>query len=153
MPELEKWWILVTTSFILDRKKSIKDGRCELQLRPRATVYATMKDDDVIKIEFSPTETVADCMISIKDDYAIIELSEAIKESFKGTYPIQATIKGKRIFKFHVCDPEQKGVIFDTVTVSMVELLTEKCVQKELLADLRHCVVYTAPLFDKYLRT
>jgi hypothetical protein len=130
-----------------------KDGTCELQLRPQATVYATMKDDDVIKIEFSSTETTADCMISIKEDHAIIELSDKFKETMKDVYPIQATIKGKRIFKFHVCDPDQKGVIFDTVTVSMVELLTEKFIEKELLADLRHCIVYTTPLFDKYLRT
>tara|TARA_R110002074_G_scaffold255262_1_gene427740 strand:+ start:1022 stop:1687 length:666 start_codon:yes stop_codon:yes gene_type:complete len=130
-----------------------KDGTCELQLRPQATVYAKMKEDDVVKIEFSPTEKTADCMISIKEDHAIIELSDEYKETMKGVYPIQATIKGKRIFKFHVCDPDQQGVIFDTVTVSMVELLTEKFVQKELLADLRHCIVYTTPLFDKYLRT
>jgi len=51
-----------------------------------------------------------------------------------------------------LCDPTQKGVIFDTVTVSMVELLTEKQISKDLLADLRHCTVYTQPLFDKYLR-
>lgn len=130
-----------------------KDGTCELQPRPQATVYAKMKDEDVIKVEFSPTENTADCMISIKEDHAIIELSDEFKETMKGVYPIQATIKGKRIFKFHVCDPDQKGVIFDTITVSMVELLTEKVVEKELLADLRHCIVYTIPLFDKYLRT
>ena len=91
-------------------------------------------------------------MIAIGNEYATIQLSEKFKETMIGIYPIQATIKGKRIFKFFLVDPEQKNVIFDTVTVSMVELLTEKIVVKELLADLRHCVVLTTPLFDTYLR-
>ena len=140
--DVNKFWVV-----------RLKDNSCKLQLRPQATVYATMKDEDVIKVEFDPELETADCMISIKEEHAEIELSDKFKETMKGVYPIQATIKGKRIFKFFLCDPIQKGVIFDTVTVSMVELLTEKIISKDLLADLRHCTVYTAPLFDKYLRT
>jgi len=129
-----------------------KSGKSKIQLRPQATVYATMKDDDVIKVEYDAINDIADCMIAIGNEYATIQLSEKFKETMIGIYPIQATIKGKRIFKFFLVDPEQKNVIFDTVTVSMVELLTEKIVVKELLADLRHCVVLTTPLFDTYLR-
>ena len=140
--DVNKFWVV-----------RLKDDSCKLQLRPQATVYATMKDEDVMKVEFDPEVETADCMISIKEEHAEIELSDKFKETMKGVYPIQATIKGKRIFKFFLCDPEQQGVIFDTVTVSMVELLTERIIKKDTLADLRHCTVYTAPLFDKYLRT
>ena len=112
-----------------------------------------MKEEDTIKVGFDPEIETADCMISVKEEHVEIELSDKFKETMKGVYPIQATIKGKRIFKFFLCDPEQQGVIFDTVTVSMVELLTERIIKKDTLADLRHCTVYTAPLFDKYLRT
>jgi len=130
-----------------------KNGKCTVQLRPQATVYTTLKEEDILKIEFDPSASSADCMISIHSDNVTIQLSDKFKESMIGTYPIQATVKGKRIFKFFICDPEQQNVIFDTITVSMVELLTMKQVTKELVADLRHCSIYTTPLFSKYLRT
>ena len=139
--DVNKFWVVTR-----------KDQTCEIQIRPQATVYATLTADDTVKVEFDPKLEVADCMVSIKEDHAEIQLSDKFKETMKGVYPIQATINGKRIFKFFMCDADQQGVIFDTITVSMVELLTEKIVTKELLADLRHCTVYTQPLFDKYLR-
>ena len=140
--DVNKFWVVTQ-----------KDKTCKIQVRPQATVYSKMKEEDTIKVGFDPEIETADCMVSVKEEHVEIELSDKFKETMKGVYPIQATIKGKRIFKFFLCDPEQQGVIFDTVTVSMVELLTEKIIKKDTLADLRHCTVYTAPLFDKYLRT
>tara|TARA_R110000782_G_scaffold51133_3_gene110447 strand:- start:1215 stop:1868 length:654 start_codon:yes stop_codon:yes gene_type:complete len=125
-------------------------GKCKIALRPQATVYASMPDDATAKIPFG--EGDADLFVSISESKATIWLSPATIESFKGTYPIQATVKGKRIFKFFLADPNEKGVIFDTITISMVELLTDAKISKDIIADLRHCEVITAPLFDKYLR-
>ena len=94
----------------------------------------------------------ADLKVSIKEDHATIKVSNEVKASYEGVYPIQATVKGKRIFKLFLTDPKNQNIIYDTLTVSMVELLTEEEITKDIIADLRHCHVYTAPLFDKYLR-
>jgi hypothetical protein len=125
-------------------------GVSKIRLRPQATVYAAMDTDDVTLIDFG--EGDADLSVSIKEESAVVKLSSEVKEKFKGVYPIQATVKGKRIFKLFVADPDNQNIIYDTITVSMVELLTEEEINKDLIADLRHCHVYTAPLFDKYLR-
>ena len=125
-------------------------GKAKVQLRPQATVYATMSADDLTHVEFGEGE--ADMYVSIKEDCATIRLDAAVKKRFEGTYPIQATVQGKRIFKLFITDPEQLNVIYDTITVSMVELLTQDIITKDLVADLRHCQIHTAPLFDKYLR-
>jgi len=125
-------------------------GASKIQLRPQSTVYAAMDTDNMIKVEFGDED--ADMYISIKPDSATVKLSPEVKASYEGVYPIQATIKGKRIFKLFLTDPENQNIIFDTITVSMVELLTEEVIVKDIIADLRHCTVYTTPLFDKYLR-
>ena len=90
--------------------------------------------------------------MSVKEDSASIKISQEVKDQYAGVYPIQATVKGKRIFKIFLADAENQNIIYDTLTVSMVELLTEEEITKDIIADLRHCNVYTAPLFDKYLR-
>lgn len=125
-------------------------GKSKVQLRPQSTVYAAMDSDDLTKIDFG--EGDANLKVSIKEDSATIKLSDETKSSYEGVYPIQATIKGKRIFKIFLTDPENQNIIYDTLTVSMVELLTEEVITKDIIADLRHCHLYTAPLFDKYLR-
>lgn len=137
--DLNQFWI------ITDSK-----GKCKISLRPQATVYATMPADNLVTLEFG--EGSADLYFSLTEDSAIIELDQSVKDQFEGTYPIQATVKGKRIFKFFISDPEQVNIIYDTVTVSMVELLTEKTIKKDIPADLRHCQIHTVPLLDKYLR-
>lgn len=137
--DLNQFWV------VTDSK-----GKSKVQLRPQATVYAAMSADDLTVVDFG--EGTADMYVSIKEDTATIRLDQSVKEQFKNTYPIQATIKGKRIFKLFLTDPEQYNIIYDTITVSMVELLTEEFVSKDMIADLRHCQIHTAPLFDKYLR-
>lgn len=125
-------------------------GVSKVQLRPQATVYAQMDADSLVLVEFG--EGDADLKVSIKEDHATIKVSNEVKASYEGVYPIQATVKGKRIFKLFLTDPKNQNIIYDTLTVSMVELLTEEEITKDIIADLRHCHVYTAPLFDKYLR-
>lgn len=137
--DLNQFWV------VTDSK-----GKSKVQLRPQATVYATMSADDVTLVEFG--EGTADLYVSVKEEVATIALDSAVKEKYKNTYPIQATVKGKRIFKLFLTDPEQHNIIYDTITVSMVELLTQDVVRKDMIADLRHCQIHTAPLFDKYLR-
>ena len=125
-------------------------GVSKIQLKPQATVYASMSTDDVTLIDFGEGE--ADLYVSIKEDRATVKVSSEIKKQYEGVYPIQATVKGKRIFKIFLADADNQNIIYDTLTVSMVELLTEEEITKDTIADLRHCHVYTAPLFDKYLR-
>lgn len=125
-------------------------GKSKIQLRPQATVYAKMSADDLTVVDFG--EGDADVYVSIKEDTATIKLDAKAKEQYKNVYPIQATVKGKRIFKIFLSDPENQNIIYDTLTVSMVELLTEEIITKDVVADLRHCKIHTAPLFDKYLR-
>lgn len=125
-------------------------GVCKIQLRPQATVYASMDASDLTLVDFGEGE--ADLYVSVKEDSATIKISQEIKDQYKNVYPIQATVKGKRIFKIFLADAENQNIIYDTLTVSMVELLTEEEITKDIIADLRHCNVYTAPLFDKYLR-
>lgn len=138
--DLNQFWV------VTDSK-----GKSKINLRPQATVYAKMSHDDLIKVDFSEGE--ADLYVSIKEDCATVKVDPKIKKRYEGTYPIQATVNGKRIFKIFLSDPEQENIIYDTITVSMVELLTEEVITKDLVADLRHCTIYTAPLFDKYKRT
>lgn len=137
--DLNQFWV------VTDSK-----GKSKINLRPQATVYATMPADNLVTVEFG--EGKADLYFNLTEDSAIVELDQSVKDRYVGTYPIQATVKGKRIFKFFISDPEQMNIIYDTVTVSMVELLTERTIVKPLLADLRHCQVHTVPLLDKYLR-
>ncbi len=125
-------------------------GVCKIQLRPQATVYASMDASDLTLVDFGEGE--ADLYVSVKEDSASIKISQEVKDQYAGVYPIQATVKGKRIFKIFLADAENQNIIYDTLTVSMVELLTEEEITKDIIADLRHCNVYTAPLFDKYLR-
>lgn len=125
-------------------------GVCKIQLRPQATVYASMDASDLTLVDFGEGE--ADLYVSVKEDSATIKISQEVKDQYKNVYPIQATVKGKRIFKIFLADAENQNIIYDTLTVSMVELLTEEEITKDIIADLRHCNVYTAPLFDKYLR-
>ena len=125
-------------------------GVCKIQLRPQATVYASMDASDLTLVDFGEGE--ADLYVSVKEDGATIKISQEVKDQYAGVYPIQATVKGKRIFKIFLADAENQNIIYDTLTVSMVELLTEEEITKDIIADLRHCNVYTAPLFDKYLR-
>lgn len=125
-------------------------GVCKIQLRPQATVYASMDASDLTLVDFGEGE--ADLYVSVKEDSASIKISQEVKDQYASVYPIQATVKGKRIFKIFLADAENQNIIYDTLTVSMVELLTEEEITKDIIADLRHCNVYTAPLFDKYLR-
>ena len=125
-------------------------GVCKIQLRPQATVYASMDASDLTLVDFGEGE--ADLYVSVKEDSASIKISQEVKDQYAGVYPIQATVKGKRIFKIFLADAENQNIIYDTLTVSMVELLTEEEITKDIIADLRHCRIYTAPLFDKYLR-
>ena len=72
-------------------------GKSKIQLRPQATVYAKMSAEDLTVVDFG--EGDADVYVSIKEDTATIKLDAKAKEQYKNVYPIQATVKGKRIFK------------------------------------------------------
>ena len=58
-----------------------------------------MDSDNLIKVDFG--EGDANLKVSIKEDSATIKLSDETKASYEGVYAIQATVKGKRIFKIN----------------------------------------------------
>jgi len=140
--DINKFWVTTDST-----------GVSTIQLKPVGTVYVQLAEEDLLSVEFSNDDnTDYEMSVSITATDLFLSLSDTAKQMFSDVYPIQATVKGKRILKFFLADPAKHDIIYHTESVSLVELLTEDKVRKELPADLRHCTINTVPVFDKYIR-
>jgi hypothetical protein len=122
--------------------------------KPIATLSDLSLDGTLCEIMYEHEPTQHDISVRLLSNHIEIELSKTTKEQmFSNTYPIGATIKGKRILKFVVAESDVSKFVYQVISVSLSELLSEQTVIKKTEADFRHFDVYTIPLFDKYIRT
>jgi hypothetical protein len=139
--DINKFWIRTNT----------ETGTCHIASKPVSTLGHLRENEHLEEISYNHSDTEYDLVVGIAAMHLEIKLSQFSKQSlFDNVYPISATIKGKRILKFVVADAD--GNVFQIVTVSLHELLSEQTVTKPLDADFRHCGVYTVPLFNNYIR-
>ena len=122
--------------------------------KPIASLTDLSLDGTLCEIMYEHEPIQHDISVRVLSHHIEIALSKTTKEQmFSNIYPIGATIKGKRILKFVVAESDVSKFVYQVISVSLSELLSEQTVIKKTEADFRHFDVYTVPLFDKYIRT
>lgn len=134
------------------KKDEKVDNLFSIELRPLETVYVSADEDFLYEIKPSDDKKY-DIAVSVTEEHLVISLHKNVKKSYKGVYPISATVKGSRLLKFYVTAKNDPHEMYHYSVVSLADLLSNDQVKVDLDDDLREYSVFTNKLFDTYIRT
>jgi len=139
------------TRFIVKKDPKV-DNLYSIELRPIETVYVSADEDFLYEVKPSD-EKKYDVTATITETHLVVSLHKTVKKSYKGVYPISATINGSRLLKFYVTAKNDPHEMYHYSVISLADLLSKDQVEIELDDDLREYSIFTNKLFDTYIRT
>lgn len=140
------------TNLFYVKKDQFVDNLYSIESRPTENIHVSAAADFLFLISYNVAD--ADLACSIQDKKFTVSLSDKILEKYKDLKKDQIAINGKKILKFFITAENNPHFMFETVTIALPNLVEKQIIAIDLKENYQNqCSVYTAKVFDKYVRT
>lgn len=114
--------------------------------------YVTVEEEFLSLVAAEKTSSY-DIKCSLNSTQLTITAHKNLIKKYEGIAPSNMVAKGKKILKFYITAKNDPHFMFQTVNISLANLVTAGEISIKTTEDFSQCSIYTPKVFDKYVRT
>lgn len=114
--------------------------------------YVTAEEEFLSNVEVAKTNSY-DIKIKVNKKSVIFVAHKNLIKRYENIEPANMIAKGKKILKFYITAPNNPHFMLKTINISLANLVVSEEVIINVDEDYSQCSIYTAKVFDKYVRT
>ena len=139
------------TNLFYVKKDQFIDNLYSIESRPTEKIHVSADNDFLYLIPNNIKD--ADIICNLDNNKFTVSLSETILKKYENVEKNLIAINGKKILKFFFTAKNDPHFMLCTISVALPNLVEKQTIVFELQDNLSQCSIYTAKVFDKYVRT
>ena len=134
------------------KKDQYVDNLYSIEARPTEKIFVSAESDFLFLIPSTETKDW-DLSCNLTDSDFTVKLSDSIIEKYNTVDANNIAFNGRKLLKFFFTAENNPHYMFNTVSIALPNLVDKKSITIKLNDDYSQCSIYTAKVFDKYVRT
>jgi len=123
-----------------------------LETRPVDMGVVITHDRFLTLVKPDSKKRIYDIKLALSANKFTVTAHNRLLAKYKGVAPANYTLTRKKELTFHFTSINDPSFLLQTVTIPVVDLISNKQVSRKMETDMRQCSIYTIQNIDKYIR-